>query len=346
MANRQPSTPIPVSGLDANQTLLEAGLAWIEFRRSRSTPKTIECQQGYVNRLVEHFGDIPLRDFHIGLVNEYQAQRSKKAGPSAINHELNLLGRLLKNADVWSPIAKHYQPLREPEWKAPKTFTVQEQDRIFKTLQGDPDCQLADIVFTITRNTTASGCELRQLRLRHLELEGEFPRVHIPREGTKNIVRPRVIPLNPEAVAAFRRALERASAKGAHYPEHFLFPLRVKRNLFDPRRPASKSWLRKQTVKLREATGIQHLRPHAFRHLAVTELLEKGAPESTVIAIAGWASRKMIETYSHTRMESKASAVALLGGSVTRARRKPVAIPLAAVESIQPSWGLGWTHTV
>jgi hypothetical protein len=33
--------------------------------------------------------------------------------------------------------------------------------------------------------------------------------------------------------------------------------------------------------------GSRTLRPHAFRHLAVTELLESGAPEQTVIALAG-----------------------------------------------------------
>jgi len=55
------------------------------------------------------------------------------------------------------------------------------------------------------------------------------------------------------------------------------------------------SWLRKQVVDLREVTGIDHINPHIFRHLAVTELLEQGAPEQTVIALAGLVGRKMIE---------------------------------------------------
>ena len=54
------------------------------------------------------------------------------------------------------------------------------------------------------------------------------------------------------------------------------------------------------------------MKPHAFRHLAVTELLEAGVPEQTVIALAGWVGRKMLDTYSHTRIEAKNDAVRVL----------------------------------
>ena len=138
------------------------------------------------------------------------------------------------------------------------------------------------------------------------------PRVHIPPDSVKNEIRPRVIPLNNDAENAFRKALDRAAKLGSHKPEHYLFPFRINRKYWDPNRPASKSWLRKQTEKVRTATGIGHVRPHAFRHLAVTELLESGAPEQTVIAIAGWVSRNMINTYSHARIEAKADALRMI----------------------------------
>jgi hypothetical protein len=62
----------------------------------------------------------------------------------------------------------------------PKIFTGAEQERIFRALRSDPHLEIGDIVFTITRNTTASGCELRGLRLNNLELEADPPRIHIP----------------------------------------------------------------------------------------------------------------------------------------------------------------------
>ena len=51
-----------------------------------------------------------------------------------------------------------------------------------------------------------------------------------------------------------------------------------------------------QIADLREVRGIDHISPHVFRHLAVTELLEQGAREQTGIALAGWVGHKMIAT--------------------------------------------------
>lgn len=303
---------------------------WLAGKASRRLlPKTLECCRGHARALCRFFGDLPLAAFHPGHLRAYQLARlegqgvfaGQPAGPSAVNHELNALGQILRRANLWEPLREFYAPLREPEWQQPKTFTVSEEARIFSAAAADPNLELADIVFRITRNTTASGCELRGLRLRHVDLLAKPPRVAIPPEATKNDIRPRVIPLNGEALQAFVRALDRARRCGSFQPHHFLFPYRVNRRLWDPNRPASRSWLRKQAKQLRERTGVPHLRPHAFRHLAVTELLESGVPEQAVISVAGWVSRKMIEHYSHTRIEYKAEAVAVLD------RKPPQPVP-------------------
>src|SRR5215470_16013205 len=54
------------------------------------------------------------------------------------------------------------------------------------------------------------------------------------------------------------------------------------------------------------------LRFHDMRHQAITELAESGASEQTVMLIAGHVSRKMLEHYSHIRMEAKRDAVRAL----------------------------------
>jgi integrase len=48
---------------------------------------------------------------------------------------------------------------------------------------------------------------------------------------------------------------------------------------------------------------------HDLRHQYITELLEAGAPEAAVLSIAGHVSRKMMEHYSHIRMEAKRKAI-------------------------------------
>jgi integrase len=61
--------------------------------------------------------------------------------------------------------------------------------------------------------------------------------------------------------------------------------------------------------KLTRAAGLKGLRFHDLRHQCITELLEAGAPEAAVLSIAGHVSRKMMEHYSHIRMEAKRKAI-------------------------------------
>jgi integrase len=308
-----------------NTLLREAGECFIAILRDKRREKTLECADGNLRRLTEFFGNIPLKQFTIAHFEHYQSVRGAKCSTSTVNHELNLLSRILRRVDLWWQIKRNYTPLKEKAWKAPRIFTVDEQERIFRALKVNPNLELADIALTITRNTTASGCELRGLRISSLELEADPPRIHIPPDSTKNNTRPRTIPLNVDALRACKLALERAKGMGSHYPNDYLFPFRVNRRLWNPRKQASNGWLRKQIDILREVTGIDHINPHTFRHLAVTELLEQGAPEDTVIALAGWVGRRMVETYSHARIEAKADAVELLSGFGTRppTRREP-----------------------
>jgi integrase len=323
------------SSLMPKTLLLEAGDLFLRKQREVCRPKTLESNEGHLQRLVEFFGNIPLSQFTSSHFEHYQSVRGTKCAASTVNHELNTLSRILRKVDLWYPIKRNYTPLKDNEWKPPRIFTAAEPERIFRALQNHPDLELANIVFTITRNTTASGCELRGLRLSSLELDADPPRLHVPPDSTKNNIRPRSIPLNEPALAACKRALERAKSLGCHYPGDYLFPYQTNRALWDPRRPASKSWLRKQITHLRKVTGVDHINPHVFRHLAVTELLEKGAKEQTVIAVAGWVGRRMIEHYSHPRMEAKADAVGLLEKSGHMAPDRSTQKPASRVTAPQ-----------
>jgi len=125
----------------------------------------------------------------------------------------------------------------------------------------------------------------------------------------KNNSRPRKIPLNDKARWAIGECLKRALKLGSCEPDHYLFPFRVVRNEFDPKRQASKSWLRKSWDKLRTATGFYDLSPHDLRFHCITRMLENDVNPETVIAIAGHVSRKMMEYYAHQRTRVKYAAV-------------------------------------
>lgn len=54
--------------------------------------------------------------------------------------------------------------------------------------------------------------------------------------------------------------------------------------------------------------GLQ-IRFHDLRHTCLTKLAESQASEHTLMAIADHVSRKMIEHYSHIRIEAKRAAL-------------------------------------
>ena len=69
--------------------------------------------------------------------------------------------------------------------------------------------------------------------------------------------------------------------------------------------------------KLTRAAELPSLRFHDLRHHSITRLGEAGVPEQTLMAIAGHLSRRMLEHYSHIRIEAKRAAVAALDGTTT-----------------------------
>jgi integrase len=343
----KPRIPKARTNISPASTLLEACEFLLGLGSLRWAKKTMEYNRAAAERLIEFFGaETKLADFDISHFEHYQQSRSASCGASAVNRELQFLSRLLTRVDLWHPIKRHYLRLKEKNWQAPRIFTEDEQARIFSALATDPDLELGRIVFTLTRNTTASGCELRGMRLQSLELETTPPRIHITRDSTKNSIRPRVIPLNEAALAACRDAVARAGRVGSHNPTDYLFPLRIDKATWDPRRRTSSSWLRKQIERLRLVTGIEHINPHTFRHLAVTELLERGASEQTVVAIAGWASPRMFATYSHPRLEAKVNALNLLGPGKLLVSTPPVQQQQTSQQIDQPQVSLDLMNPV
>ena len=57
------------------------------------------------------------------------------------------------------------------------------------------------------------------------------------------------------------------------------------------------------------AADLKGFRFHDLRHTTITELAEAGASDATLMAIAGHVTRRMLEHYSHVRMQAKRAAV-------------------------------------
>ena len=272
-------------------------------------PRTIEMYEWYVRNLKKMFAGVLLSQIHIGHFLEYQRQRRMEAGASCVNHELNALAQILKAADLWDLIEKHYKPLPLPNWTPPKVLTAEEEERFFRVVAGKPDWSVAYWAVSLTNNTSAKGTELRLLQIKHLKLDQETPTIHIPGETVKNDLGARVVPLNDVAEKQIRRILKRAHTLGAWSPEHYVFPYRMKKNIYDVTRPASPNFLRTAFRSMRRATGMEWLQPRNFRNQVINKLFEKGTPQETIISIAGHQSLKMSRYYSLIKISAKAEAL-------------------------------------
>jgi integrase len=288
----------------------EAALNWLEIKkRQQRKPRTIEMYQWYIRNLSRKFAGILLSQIQIKHIQEYQQRRKLSAGPSCVNHEINTLAQILRQADLWRVMEKQYCPLPLPDWTPPKVLTAEEEERFFRVAAGNPDWSVAYWAVSLTNNTSAKGTELRQLQIKHLKLAQETPTIHIPDDAVKNELGARVVPLNDVAEKQIRRILKRAHALGARSPEHYVFPYRIKKNIYDVTRPASPNFLRTAFRSMRRATGMDWLQPRNFRHQVIARLFEKGTPEETIISIAGPQSIKMSRYYSLIKISAKAEAL-------------------------------------
>ena len=132
-------------------------------------------------------------------------------------------------------------------------LTEEDEQELFSKAASHPEAALAYWVACITNNTTASGLELRGLRLKKIMLrDKEISEIYVPAEACKNTSRPRKIALNRTARWAVEQCYKRALSIGSCMPDHYLFPFRINRNTWDPARPASRWYLRKSWDKLRK----------------------------------------------------------------------------------------------
>jgi len=113
-------------------------------------------------------------------------------------------------------------------------------------------------------------------------------------------------PLNASAIKAAARMFERADLLGHTEPEDYLWPA-CQWGRYDATKPMLKwdtAWR-----ALRDEAGLQRLRFHDLRHTVITELAEMGVADHVLESISGHLSRRMLEHYSHIRIDAKRQAL-------------------------------------
>jgi len=270
-------------------------------------------------KLREFFQASSLNRISAEQVLGYRDWRSSQGvGPAIINMEIGVLRRILKRAKRWHVIADEITPLKEPR-SIGRALTSDQKLKLLETAAQKPEWETAYWAAVLALNTTMRGCELKGLRWADVDL---FERV-VTIGKSKTAAGERVIPLTPEAYGIFVQLRRRAELFSTVDDSHFVFGrFRVTGGFddnklvethfggYDPTQAVG-SW-KKAWRNLTKKAGLPGLRFHDLRHHAITELAESGISDQTIMAIAGHVSKRMLDRYSHIRLESKRVAIEAL----------------------------------
>jgi integrase len=259
-----------------------------------------------------------------------------------LNAELGILRRILKRAKLWARVADDIRPLKEPSTIG-RALTEEDKQRLLKTAVMRPEWETAYLAAILCLNTTARGCELKGLRWSDVDL---FARTLTIRKS-KTAAGERVVPLTDVAASALAKLRWRAESFGPVEPSHYIFAAFVPKFTFSGKRVVGysitafdptiqvKSWRSAWRTLTRKA-GLPGFRFHDLRHCAITQLAEGGTSDSTIMAIAGHVSRRMLERYSHVRMEAKRNAMEALAASTKTAGYHTTTVTNPCVVTTRP----------
>ena len=275
-----------------------------------------------------------LCDIGADTITSYQARR-KGANASArtLNKELQVLRQILKRYKLWANLQGDVKFEREHS-DIGKALSREEEKNLLAACGSNA---LLKAVVTLALNTALRKNEIRTLRWSQIDFEKRT--VTVGRSKTQAGTG-RVIPLNQPAFDPLVKWAGRLVESNA---EDYVFPAceaagiereHPDRERIDPSRPI-KSWRSAWRAALKRA-GLQ-LRFHDLRHTCITKLAESQASEQTLMAISGRVCRRMIEHYSHIRMEAKRAALDAIAKPVSdpgvaqnwaqsQLQRKPVSL--------------------
>jgi integrase len=304
----------------------EAANEYMSARKLELAASSQAKEKQLLVQLRAYFKQEPLKAVTVKRITDYRTWRAEqKVGPATLNAELGILRRILKRSKLWARVADDIRPLKEPSTIG-RAITEDEKQRLLKTAVMRPEWETAYLAAILCLNTTARGCELKGLQWCDVDL---FNRTLIIRKS-KTAAGERTIPLTDVGLSALAKLRRRAEGFGVVEPSHFVFASFVPKftfsgkrvvdysvSGFDPTRHV-KSW-RTAWRTLTRKSGLPGFRFHDLRHCAITQLAENGTSDSTIMAIAGHVSRRMLERYSHVRMEAKRNAMEALAASTKSA---------------------------
>jgi len=288
----------------------QAATAWLAEVKPHLAERTKDIYGVALDcHLTPELGSLLLCDISAEAIARYQAKRkAENASARTLNKELQVLRQILKRHKLWANLQGDVKFERESEGIG-KALAREEEKKLLSACESN---QLLHTVVTVALNTGLRKNEIRTLQWNQIDLfRKELTVGKTKTEGGSG----RLIPLNPLAFAALVKWVGRFPDTK---PEDYVFPAceaagiereNPDQERIDPSKPI-KSWRSAWRAALSRA-GLT-IRFHDLRHTCITKLAESLTSDQTIMAIAGHVSRKMVEHYSHIRMEAKRVALDLI----------------------------------
>jgi integrase len=287
---------------------------WLHSR-TNIAPATERSYALAISHLKKNFGSQLLCDISAEDLAKYQLRRKRdKVSNRTINIELGVLRSILRRHRMWEAIAPDVSFLTESE-SVGRAIDAQEESRLLAAASNSR-CRGLYVVIMLAINTGMRSNEIRTMKWEQVDFLGKS--VTVGKSKTK-AGSGRLIPLNPRAVAVLTHWRGLFSEP---QPEHFVFPPEKYGLATHDRKPCVYEIIPTQPTRRwkvawegsRKKAKVS-CRFHDLRHTFISRLAESQSSDSTVMALAGHVSRKMMERYSHIRNEAKRQAVENLSGT-------------------------------
>lgn len=249
--------------------------------------------------LTARLGPFPVKKFTMDLLNAFIRERLKEVSHGTINRELDLVRGVLRRANLWARVADGVKSL-PPGEPIGRALTEEEKTRIGETASLKAEWRNARLAYILAINTSMRPCEIKSLCWGDVD----WTQKSVTLRRSKTEAGKRTIPLNEEAFAAMKELQADSKSEFGDFlrANWYVFFGKTATQPITAWRTAWRSMLK--------AAKVPHTRFYNTRHTAITDLLQNpAASEETVKSIAGHVSRKMLERYSHTRIDAKRKAV-------------------------------------
>lgn len=285
----------PHGGYSQFITLAEGAELWYSERRAGWTRSTELAARYNLRHLVAFFGSMKLHRITPLAIGKYQSTRLVEGASAAtINQETTTLRSILRKARLWEDLRPDVKRLRQ-RTDVGRALEELELRRLLAAARTCPSESLYTAIL-LSVHTGLRRFELCNLQWRDIDRRKHTLRVMRSKTeaGTG-----RIVPLNSTAWTALDSW--RAQFSGVQ-PEHYIFPTESYgfggRYRFDVTRPIT-GW-NTAWSGIRKKTGVQ-CRWHDLRHTFISRLAERPVSDSTIKALAGHVSPRMLARYSHVR---------------------------------------------